>query len=331
MERSCMSKKRIGLFLCSAAVVATSVVSAATAGAQTSHHSAQIVVGASTLGAQYPAVVALNNGLKAEAKKLGIKLVLVDAQGKAAKQNSDIDDLLAQGVQGLIINAIDKDAVVTEVKKAVAKKVPTVASFTQFGEKGCVYPGTLSFVGFNDLKLGALAGKEALKLLPNGGKVALITGNPGLRSTADRVAGFKSETKSNPKIKIVASQPGNFDLATSRTAMENILQAQPTIDLVFASDDGSAIGAIQALQAASRIKQTKVIGLGGFKIGLKAIQQGTLTATVFSSFKLGGKLALDEIVNNIKNGAKPAQNCVAVPMTTVTKANVKTFIPQGEV
>jgi ABC-type sugar transport system substrate-binding protein len=186
-------------------------------------------------------------------------------------------------------------------------------------------------VGFNDRKLGALAGAEALKLLPQGGSVALITGNPGLRSSEDRVAGFKSAIAANPKIKIVASQPGNFDLATSRTAMENILQAQPTIDLVFASDDGSAIGAIQALQAANRIKDTKVIGLGGFKIGLKAIQQGTLTATVFSSFKLGGKLALDAIVANIKNGTKPAQACVAVPMTTVTKANVKKFIPLGEV
>jgi ABC-type sugar transport system substrate-binding protein len=330
MERSCMSRRRI-LFLCTAAVAATAAVYATTASATTSHRSAQIVVGASTLGAQFPAVVALNNGLKAEAKKLGVKLVLVDAQGKAAKQNDDIDDLLAQGVQGLIINAIDKDAVVTEVKKAIAKKIPTIASFTQFGEKGCVYPGTLGFVGFNDRKLGALAGAEALKLLPQGGDVALITGNPGLRSSEDRVAGFKSEIKANPKIKIVASQPGNFDLATSRTAMENILQAQPTIDLVFASDDGSAVGAIQALQAANRIKDTKVIGLGGFKIGLKAIQQGTLTATVFSSFKLGGKLALDEIVANIKHGTKPAQSCVAVPMTTVTKANVKKFIPLGEV
>jgi ABC-type sugar transport system substrate-binding protein len=323
-----VSGKRLFIMCVALAVLA---IAAATAGVSRASHNAQIVVGASTLGAQYPAVVALNKGLEAEASKLGIKLVLLDAQGKADKQNTDIDDLLAQGVQGLVINAIDKDAVVTEVNKALAQKIPTVASFTAFGEKGCVFPGTLGFVGFNDRKLGALAGQEALKLLPNGGKVALITGNPGLRSSEDRSAGFKSAIKANPKIKIVASQPGNFDLATSRTAMENILQAQSKLDLVFASDDGSAIGAIQALKAAKRIQGTKVIGLGGFKIGLKAVQQGTLTATIFSSFKLGGKIALDMVVNNIKNGAKPASACVAVPMQIVTKANVKQFIPKGEV
>jgi ABC-type sugar transport system substrate-binding protein len=321
-----VSKRLIIMFVALAALA----IAAATASVSRAGHRAEIVVGASTLGAQYPAVVALNKGLQAEATALGVKLVLLDAQGKADKQNTDIDDLLAQNVQGLVINALDKDAILAEVKKALAQNVPTVASFTPFGDTGCVYPGTLGFVGFNDNKLGGLAGKEAVKLLPKGGRIAVILGQSGLRSTAQRGAGFNAAIKGH-HIKIIAAQPGNFDLATSRTAMENILQAQPKIDLVFAQDDNMALGAIQALKAAGRLKTTKVIGLGGFKTALAAVKKGTLTATIFSSFRLGGKLALDMVVNNIKNGTKPTNACVPVPMFTVTKANVKKFIPLGEV
>ena len=80
---------RVRTLLASVGIAAAVAVALATNAVASSSHK-QIVIGASTLGSQFPAVVALNKGLEAEAKKLGVKLVLLDAQGSGTKQNSDV-------------------------------------------------------------------------------------------------------------------------------------------------------------------------------------------------------------------------------------------------
>jgi ribose transport system substrate-binding protein len=113
--------------------------------------------------------------------------------------------------------------------------------------------------------------------------------------------------------------------------MANILAANSKIDLVYAEDDGEAAGAIEALQAVNRLAGTKVIGLNGFKIGLKNIKEGKQTATFFTSFKAGGAQAVDMLVARLRTGKAPKNPCQSVSSVLVTKANVAQFIPKGEV
>jgi ribose transport system substrate-binding protein len=326
------SKSRILAASLTIAAVGCGLAGIASTAAVASKAKKHYTIGASVLGTEYPAVDALDRGMQAEAKHLGVTLVLADSQGSSVKQASDIDDLIARHVNGLIVNAVDKDAVLTPVASALSSKIPVVAAYTTLGDATCVYPGTLAYEGFNETGWAHLAGEEALKLLPDGGNVAIIEGLPGLAATTIRLNEFVKTISVNPNIHIVAEQPGNYDLATSRAAMANILSANPNINLVYGADDNTALGAIQALQAAGQTVSPsgiKVIGLGGTKAGLASVKAGVMTATVFASLTIGGERAIKAIVDHL-NGEKVKTPCDLVPYTLVTAANISKFINKGE-
>lgn len=290
----------------------------------------KIVIGASVLGTNFPAVVALDNGMQAEADKLGVTLIINDAGGKADKQTNDVADLISQGVDGIIINALDSSAIVSSADAVLAAKIPLASAFTTLGTSECAYPGSVAHVGFDEAGWAKLQGEQAVKLLPNGGNVAIIDGLAGLQSSKIRHDGFVAALEANPNIHVVASQPGNFDRATAITATENILQAQPDLDLIYAPDDNMAVGSIQAIASAGRADKIKVLGIGGSKDGLAAVQAGTLAATVYSSLGDGGRQAIDAIVDAIKGKNTTKEQCIAVPQTLVTSDNIAQFIDKGE-
>lgn len=286
-------------------------------------------IGATVLGTQFPAVVAQDEGFAEAVEAAGGELVLTDSQARADKQVSDIDDLLTQGIDGLLVNAVDANAVLPPVQRALDQGVPVVASFTTLGDAECAYPGTVAFVGFDEQGFGRLTGQKVLELLPDGGSVVILEGLAGVRASEIRKDVFVETIAANPAIEVVASQPGNFDRDTSRTVMSNILQAQPSIDVVYAADDNMAIGAVQAIEAAGRIDEIDVIGLGGFIEGLKAIEEGRMAATVFSSLHEGGRLAAGRLIAHL-DGDDSAGDCIKIPQVLVDSSNIAEYKDKGE-
>jgi ribose transport system substrate-binding protein len=284
-----------------------------------------ITVGASVLGSQFPAVVAMNEGINEEAEKLGVEVTIADSSGKADKQANDIQDLIARQVDALIVNAVDSNAVLAPVKAARNADIPVIASFTTLGEAECVEEDTQGFVGFDEPGFGKTAGEAAVELLPDGGQVAIIDGLPGLRASKIRHDGFVEALKANPKIEVVASQPGDFDRDKARKAAENILQANPDVDLFFTSDDNMGVGAVQAIEAAGKDGEVMVIGLGGSKDALESIEAGKMTATVYSSLREGGRRALRMAVAAAKGEPIPVE-CNVLPQTLVDKSNIDEYI-----
>ncbi|MCE4026258.1 sugar ABC transporter substrate-binding protein [Microbacterium sp. Au-Mic1] len=289
-----------------------------------------LTIGASVLGTEFPAVVALDKGMQEEARKLGVKLVIADAGGQASKQTNDVSDLVSQGVDGIVINAVDSSAIVASAQAALAAKIPLASAFTTLGTATCAYSGSVGHVGFNEQGWAKLQGQEAVKILPNGGNVAIIDGAAGLQSSKLRHDGFVKELEANPAIKVVASQPGNFDRTTALTAMENILQAHPDLSLVYAPDDNMAVGVIQAIKAAGKTGKIQVLGIGGSKDGLKAVQAGTMHSTVFSSLEQGGRQVIDAMVANLRGTDKKMEQCINVPQTLVDSSNIDKFMDKGE-
>lgn len=323
------AKRRLALSLALATTLAMSGCSSTASNDKSSTSDQQLTIGASVLGMQFPAVVALVNGMKAEAKELGVKVVVDDAAGQAAKQANDLNDLVAQKVDGIIVNAADSKAVVTPVDAALKANVPVASAFTTLGTATCAYPGSVAHAGFDEEGWAKIQGDNAVKLLPDGGEVAIIDGSAGLESSKIRHDGFVAQLKANPKIKVVASQPGNFDRPTARTAMENILQAHPNLSLVYAPDDNMAVGAIQAIKASGKTG-IKVLGIGGSKDGLKAVKDGSMQSTVYSSLEEGGKEIMKAMVDSLRAKSKPAETCVKLPQTLVDSSNIDQFIDKGE-
>ncbi|MED7950056.1 sugar ABC transporter substrate-binding protein [Streptomyces sp. BE303] len=289
-----------------------------------------LTIGASVLGTSFPAVAAMDSGMKEKAKELGVELVIVDAGGQASKQTNDVADLLSRGVDGVIINAVDSKTVAASADAVTAAGIPLTSAFTTLGSAQCAYAGSVAHVGFDEAGWAKLQGSSAVTLLPDGGDVAIIDGSPGVQASKIRHDGFVAELKANQGIKVVASQPGNFDRATALTAMENILQANPGLDLVYAPDDNMAVGAIQAIDKAGLTGKIKVLGLGGSKDGLKAVQDGTMAATVYSSLKEGGALAVETTVKKLRGEANGDEQCITVAQALVDANNVKDYIDKGE-
>jgi len=117
-----------------------------------------------------------------------------------------------------------------------------------------------------------------------------------------------------PGIKVVASQPANFDRTQGLNVMENILQAHPKIDAVFAANDEMALGAIKAIQAAGQ--KIIVVGFDGTDDGIAAVKRGAMFATVAQQPALIGSLGIETADKVIKG--QPVAADIPVPLKVVT-------------
>ncbi|MEV5484506.1 MULTISPECIES: sugar ABC transporter substrate-binding protein [Streptomyces] len=229
----------------------------------------------------FPAAIA--KGAKDKAAKLGVKLIDLDSQGDAAKQASQVQDLVAQKVNAILLVPLSPGPAQALVDQASGAGIPigTVHGYAGADRSVDNPYSKLAFVlDENEEAAGATAGQLALKALPGGGKVAVITGAPGFVENKTRVTKFKAALKSTGKGKypIVANQPGNWTKQDGRSACQNILASAPGVGLFYAISDDMAVGCAAAVKSAG--SHAKIVSIGGSKSGIAAIKSGDLYGTV---------------------------------------------------
>lgn len=210
----------------------------------------------------------------------------------ALESDADIDkemvlanDLLSKNYDGMVLIPINGTAFAPFVKKANDAKLPIVNIDTQLDaaalkELGATY---ITYVGSDDYSAGQLAAEAIAKAINNKGQVAVIEGSPG-SSTADmRKLGLNDYMKKiNDKggsIEIVASQTANWDTNKAYEVAQNILQAKPKLNAIFAANDLMAIGAINAAQAANR-PEISIVSIDKIPDAVTAVKNGKLLATI---------------------------------------------------
>ncbi len=285
------------------------------------------VIALSQIGNQFPFVVAMNKGADKSAAEMNFKLLLTDAQGDPQKQINQMEDLISQKPDGLVLVALDANAVIPQVEAANKAGIPLLTCWNDLGGPPRQnWPGSISLVGVDEVESGRNAARFVLKLLPDGGKVAIIEGAAGFQATIERSEGFREVLQQNPKIEIVASQPGNWTRDGALAVAENFIQAHPDLNVIYAHDDNMALGAVSALRNANLLGKVKVVGIGGSKEGLEAIKNGELTGTVFDSPE-GAQYVCNKALIMALEGAKlPSE--VWLPRPVVSKENVDQY--QGE-
>jgi ribose transport system substrate-binding protein len=138
------------------------------------------------------------------------------------------------------------------------------------------------------------------------GNVVIIEGVGGSSNNQKRVAGFKKALEAFPNIKLLASQPGNFQRALALQVTENLLQAHRQIDGILAANDAMALGAVEALDAANR--KALVIGLNGTKEAIDAVKAGKLLATGDCDGFLQGCMGVMGAVRHLRNMPVPKKS-----------------------
>ena len=268
---------------------------------------AKDTIGLSVSTLNNPFFVTLRDGARAAAGKAGLELLVLDAQDKADKQVSDLEDLVQKKVKVILVNPTDAAAVVPAIVKANAAGIPVIT--VDRGASG----GKVAFhIASDNVAGGRLAGEFACKLLKGKGKMVELEGIPGSSAARDRGQGFNDSLKAScTGVSVVARQTANFDRAQGLTVMENVLQAQPAIDAVFAHNDEMALGALQAIKASKR--PIKIIGFDATDDAVKAVNACQLAATVAQQPSEMGRLSVEKAAAIIK-GAKPGEKTEFIPV-----------------
>lgn len=300
-----------------AAVVAAAIVGATSLlhGGSSATSTQKVGLSLSTLN--NPFFVQIRAGAEAEAKKLGVDLTVTDAQNDASQQANQLQNFTSEGVDSIVVNPVDSDAAGPSVRAANKAGIPVVGV-----DRGVNKADTAALVASDNVEGGALGAKALAEKLGGRGTIVILQGQAGTSASRERGTGFAEGLKAYPGIKVVAKQPADFDRTKGLDVMTNLLQAHPDIDGVFAENDEMALGAIKALGDRAG-KDVQVVGFDGTPDGLKAVEAGTLYASVAQQPKQLGKIAVDNAVRAAE-GKKVAET-VKVPVKVVTKENVAGF------
>lgn len=225
--------------------------------------------------------IAQTNDIKRAAKENGYDLIYTDAQGNTSKQISDVEDICAQGVDYLILDAreFEASAACLDVAKKAGVKVILIDRLV----KGTAGEDYITYIGTDFVWEGKEAGKWLADKLQGKGKIVEISGTAGSTAAMDRHNGFMEAIKDNPGMEVIASQTADFSRSEAQSTMENILQSSGnSITAVFAHNDEMGLGVIQAIKGAGLEpgKDITVVSCDGQSDAVKAVISGQLGATV---------------------------------------------------
>jgi ribose transport system substrate-binding protein len=257
-----------------------------------------------------PFRIAETQSIKDEAAKAGVKqLLTTNANSVLSKQISDIQDMINKGAQALIVAPLNSDGLEPALSAARAKNIPVLTIDRKVNSTAC--KDYVAFLGSNFVEQGKRAAQQMAKALGNKGKVAILLGASGNNVTTDRTSGFVDELRASaPGIQVVAQQTGEFAREKGQQVMEQIIQAQPDINGVYAENDEMALGALVALNSAGKKPGTdiQVVSVDGTHNAVQKIADGQMYSVVESNPRFG-PLAFQTLQNFLSGQAVP-QNVV---------------------
>jgi ribose transport system substrate-binding protein len=272
-----------------------------------------------------PFFIEMQRGAEKAAKDLNVDLVVqaADRETDVERQMQIVENLIQAHVGALALTPSGSREVVPVVGKANAANIPVVIVDTRLDQKAAADAGvkTASFVGSDNYRGGQIIGEYLVKVSNGRARVAILEGIPGHETGDSRVRGFKDAIKGSPAVAVVASQPANWERDQGFNVFQNILQAHSDIDTVFACNDIMALGAIEAIAAAGKTGQIRVLGFDAIDDARRAITDGKMTATVAQYPDEMGRAAIDAAVKAMKGQAVAPDIGVRIGLITRDNAS----------
>ncbi len=277
----------------------------------------ETVIGLTVPSLTHPFFIHLRDNVLDEAEKLGVKVIVVDAEDVAARQLSTVEDFIARRVAGVLISPIGADSLVPAIEALNEAGIP-VATVDRQVNGGQV----LVHVGADNVEGGRAAARYLVEKLGDQGKIIELEGTPGASPAIARKKGFH-EVVDASKLELLASQTGDFKRATGQSVMENLLQVHRDFQGVFAANDEMMLGAIEAMDA-NKVDHDKVLTISYDAIpeALATIRDGKLDATVEQFPGKQARTALQILVDHIRKGTTPESKEVFLKPVVITSANL---------
>src|SRR5262249_24536110 len=265
-----------------------------------------------------------------KAGQLGVKIVDLDSQGDQAKQANQVQDLISEKVDAILLVPLSPGPAQALVDESVSANIPIASVHGYVGANRTAddpYQKLKFIVDENEIEAGGTAGQMALKALPQGGKVAIITGAAGFAENTLRVTKFKEALNSaGGKYNVVATQPGNWTKQDGQSACQNILAANSDLGLIYAISDDMAVGCAAAAKSAG--SKAKIIGIGGSQSGIDGIKAGDIYGTVCYKPYTEGQTAVQLMYDSLTGKLTGEPKTTFYDTPGVTKDNVSSCDPQ---
>ncbi|APO75675.1 xylose ABC transporter substrate-binding protein XylF [Rhizobium etli 8C-3] len=303
---------------------------------------ADLVVGVSWSNFQEERWKTDEAAIKKALEAKGAKYISADAQSSAAKQLTDVESLISQGANALIVLAQDSDAIAPAIEKAAAEGIPVVG-YDRLIENPAAF-----YITFDNKEVGRMQAKGVFEAKPEGNYV-FIKGSSSDPNADFLFSGQMEVLKAAVdagKIKNVGeAYTDGWKPENAQRNMEQFLTANDNkVDAVVASNDGTAGGAIAALDAQGLAGSVPVSGQDADKAALNRVALGTQTVSVWKDSRELGKraaeIALDlaagktmdkiEGVETFNGGPKSvAMQSVFLKPLPITKDNLNVVIDAG--
>ncbi|MCG9555814.1 ribose ABC transporter substrate-binding protein RbsB [Vibrio sp. Isolate31] len=256
-----------------------------------------------------PFFVTMKDGAETKAEELGYKLIILDSQNDPSKELSNIEDLTIRGVQAILINPTDSDAVSNAIRIANRSNIPVLTL-----DRGASNGDVVSHIASDNVIGGEMAGHYIIEKVGEKAKVIQLEGIAGTSAARERGEGFTNAVNGS-NLELLASQPADFDRTKGLNVMENLLAANPDVEAVFAQNDEMALGALRAVQASG--KEVMIVGFDGTEDGIAAVNRGLLGATVAQQPDLIGSLGV-EMADKVLKG-ETVDEYIPVPLKIIAK------------
>jgi ribose transport system substrate-binding protein len=322
-----------------AASVASLALCAGSAAAATSAGTPKSVYFIFT-GYAYPYFAPMAEGVKQAATHYpDMSIKIINANNSASDEIADINEAVAAGAKGIILNTV-QESVTATAEKATKAGVPIVTIDRDVSNPAA----RIAFIGDNDVTLGreeTQYGVDALAKMnmPKPWHVVVLQGTLGSSTAIGRVKGSMDVLQPlvyKKEVEIVLDQSANFATAQAQAMMSTELAKTTDIQLVVCGNDAMALGVITALKnhGITPGERTLVVGADAQPETMDAIKAGTQLDTVTHSPFLEAYWAVEAMDNELKSGTKPPEakfphGDVIIPMTVVDKANVDKIAAWG--
>lgn len=269
-----------------------------------------------------PFFVAMADNAQAKADELGVTLEVI-----APPQESDIDQqinmfesMLEKDVDGIMVVPNGTKEIVSSVERANEMGIPVVTLDTtaEGGELLC-------FIGTDNYAGGQMAGEYISEIIDSG-QVAMVTGTPGNLTQEERLRGCKEVLEKIDGIEIAGDAvPSYSDRAQAMSQAENLITAYPDLKVIYCVNDEIALGVSEAVQAAGKTDEIKIVGFDGAPEAAQAIIDGEITATLAQQPGRMGELGVEALYEYIVNGTQP-EDFTATDCTVADKENAEEYL-----
>lgn len=260
----------------------------------------------------------MNEGAQKKADDLGVELVIFNANNDPTAQNNAIENYIAQGIDGLVVVAIDVNGVMPAVEAAAAAGIPVVAV-------DAILPAgpQVAQVGVDNALAGKLMGEHFLDQIKGSGAKLGVVGALNSFIQNVRQKGFEDVVAGAPDVTIAGVVDGRNVQDNAMSAAENLMTANPDLSAIYATGEPALLGAVAAVESQGRQEKVKVVGWDLTPSAVAGIDAGYVLGVVQQDPAGMGAAAVEAALKAARGEAVEKE--IAVPVTIVTKENVDQF------